>query len=495
MKLGQFLALGPVLLGLALAPRSALAIALDDPINFQLINTWSGATFGVPGRLGAMMFSADGQTLYVVGNSEAASSAVYALPVTRDPATQRVTGFGNGVLVFSGNPATPGIDAGLEIGPDGTLFYTYWRSHYLGERAATSTAVEQAFSMAATGVPSSVAGLTFSPLLFDPGSGFRLLQVSSWLGNGVYNVPLSPLGGGIYQPGTAELFVSLPQQGTGAIQYVPQGLYAGNMMYVNWNYGEVRMVVVDKSTGYPIDDTTGLPALGTSTPRDIRFAYDMGVGPWGLEFDPRTLDFFVSTWAGNPGDSIVQFSGPGFRNRPPVAYDQTVTTLRDTAVTITLTATDAERSPLTFSVVSAPSHGTLSGTTADVLYTPSAGYVGPDFFTFRASDGRDNSNTATVTLAVVDVAPLDAGGEDSALDAGSAQDATAAADAAPGRDATAAADASGAADANGGPAADASGGGNDSGGCGCATTDRPRGSMLALLFVAALIALRRRRGT
>lgn len=489
MKLGHFL-----VLGLALAPRSALAIALDDPINFQLINTWSGATFGVPGRLGAMMFSVDGQTLYLVGNSEASNSAVYALPVIRDPATQRVTGFGNGVLVFSGNPATPGIDAGLEIGPDGTLFYTYWQSHYLGERAATSTTVERAFSMAATGVPSSVAGLTFSPHLFDPGSSFRLLQVSSWLGNGVYNVPLSPLGGGIYEPGTAELFVSLPQQGTGAIQYVPQGLYAGNMMYVNWNYGEVRMVVVDKSTGYPIDDTTGLPALGTSTPRDIRFAYDMGVGPWGLEFDPRTLDFFVTTWNGNPADSIVQFSGPGFQNRPPVAYDQMVTTLRDTAVTITLTATDAERSPLTFSVVAGPSHGTLSGTTADVLYTPSAGYLGPDFFTFRASDGRDDSNTATVTLSVVDVAPIDAGvidagGEDAALDAGSAsQDASAAADAATGRDGTAATDASGA------PAADASGGGNDSGGCGCAATDRPRGSMLALLFVAALITLRRRRG-
>jgi len=38
-----------------------------------------------------------------------------------------------------------------------------------------------------------------------------------------------------------QLFVRLPQQETGAIQYVPQGLYTGNLMYVNWDFGEVRI--------------------------------------------------------------------------------------------------------------------------------------------------------------------------------------------------------------------------------------------------------------
>jgi hypothetical protein len=410
------------LLALLLAPSLALAIQLDDPVNFQLIQVWSGATFGVPGRLGAAMFSPDGQTLYIVGDSEATTSAVYAMPVLRDPSTQRVIGFGSATLVFSGNPATRGIDAGMELGPAGTLFYTYWPAHIVAERTTVTSTVEVQFNMAATTVPSSVAGLTFSPHLTDPGSSFALLQVSSWLGDGVYDVPLTPIGGGIYQPGIATLFLRLPQQGTGAIQYVPQGMFTGNLMYVNWDFGEVRMVVIDRATGLPIDDVTGIPTLGTTTPRDMRFAYDLGVGPWGLEFDPLTLDFFVMTWNGNPANSIIQFSGPGFANNPPVASDLAITTDRDMPVVITLQAIDPDMDPLTFTASTAPSNGTLTGTTADVLYTPNTGFVGTDQFTFYAHDGRSPSNTATVTITVRDTAP-DAGLDDGGGDDGGGADA------------------------------------------------------------------------
>ena len=57
---------GVCTLAVLLAPEIAGAIELDDPINFQVIQTWTGTTVGVPGRLGAMLFSQDGQTLYVV---------------------------------------------------------------------------------------------------------------------------------------------------------------------------------------------------------------------------------------------------------------------------------------------------------------------------------------------------------------------------------------------------------------------------------------------
>src|SRR5688500_16516130 len=102
--------------------NTARAIQLDDPVNFQVINTWAGSTFGVPGNLGAMMFSDDGSSVLIVGNSEATTSAVYSMPVIRDPLTMRVTGFGNATLEFLGDPSSRGIDAGLERGPDGTLF-------------------------------------------------------------------------------------------------------------------------------------------------------------------------------------------------------------------------------------------------------------------------------------------------------------------------------------------------------------------------------------
>ena len=111
-------------------------------------------------------------------------------------------------------------------------------------------------------------------------------------------------------------FVSLPQQGTGAIQYVPSGDLQGNVMYVNWDFGEVRVLRIDQETGLPIDQDSGEPTLGTENPVDERFAYDLGVGPWGLEFDGQSRDFFISTWNGNPANSILQITGVGFTGDP-----------------------------------------------------------------------------------------------------------------------------------------------------------------------------------
>lgn len=85
---------------------------------------------------------------------------------------------------------------------------------------------------------------------------------------------------------------------------------------------------------------------------------------------------------------------------PPVAHDQTVTTDEDTPVAITLTASDADGDALTFSVVDPPTHGGLSGAAPDLTYTPDADYNGSDSFTFKANDGTDDSNIATVTITV-----------------------------------------------------------------------------------------------
>ncbi len=87
-------------------------------------------------------------------------------------------------------------------------------------------------------------------------------------------------------------------------------------------------------------------------------------------------------------------------NDAPVANNKSVTTAEDTAKAITLTATDADGDPLTYSVVAGPSHGALSGTAPNLTYTPAANYHGPDSFTFKANDGAVDSNIATVTIAV-----------------------------------------------------------------------------------------------
>src|SRR5207253_7573419 len=90
-------------------------------------------------------------------------------------------------------------------------------------------------------------------------------------------------------------------------------------------------------------------------------------------------------------------------NDAPVPTAQSVTTNQDTAKAMTLTATDVDGDTLTYAVVTAPTHGTLSGVAPNLTYTPAAGYNGPDSFTFKANDGTVDSAAATVRLTVVHV--------------------------------------------------------------------------------------------
>jgi VCBS repeat-containing protein len=50
-----------------------------------------------------------------------------------------------------------------------------------------------------------------------------------------------------------------------------------------------------------------------------------------------------------------------------------------------------------------PPHGTLSGTAPNLVYTPAKNYYGPDSFTYKASDGKLDSNVATVSITVARV--------------------------------------------------------------------------------------------
>jgi len=81
----------------------------------------------------------------------------------------------------------------------------------------------------------------------------------------------------------------------------------------------------------------------------------------------------------------------------PVANAQTVAVGYNSPASITLTATGT--GTLTYSIVTQPLHGVLSGTAPAVTYTPNAGYSGADSFTFKANNGVD-SNVATVSITV-----------------------------------------------------------------------------------------------
>ncbi len=87
-------------------------------------------------------------------------------------------------------------------------------------------------------------------------------------------------------------------------------------------------------------------------------------------------------------------------NAPPTADGQLVATDEDTPLPVVLSGSDPDSDPLTFAVVSGPTHGTLSGTAPNLTYTPAENYDGPDSFTFTVSDGEFTSDPANVSIGV-----------------------------------------------------------------------------------------------
>jgi len=110
------------------------------------------------------------------------------------------------------------------------------------------------------------------------------------------------------------------------------------------------------------------------------------------------------------GAGVFQPGVPAGRdatNTAPVATDGTLTTNKNVAGSSTLTATDANSNSLTYSIVSNPSHGTVSVTntaTGAYTYTPTSNYSGADSFTFKANDATADSNTATISITVSNTA-------------------------------------------------------------------------------------------
>jgi uncharacterized delta-60 repeat protein len=96
-------------------------------------------------------------------------------------------------------------------------------------------------------------------------------------------------------------------------------------------------------------------------------------------------------------------------NDPPQITSQHVSTLEDTALAVILGAADLDGDAVTLSVISAPAHGTVSGTPPELTYTPHANYHGSDSFGFLANDGHGGIGSATVFITVTPAndAPVD----------------------------------------------------------------------------------------
>lgn len=137
------------------------------------------------------------------------------------------------------------------------------------------------------------------------------------------------------------------------------------------------------------------------------FTYTPSTGYTGSD----SFSFKVNDGTVDSAPATVSIQVAGAVNAIPVANPATITTTAGVALTGTLTGSDTDGDHLTFLIgTTTPAHGTIVlHTNGDYVYTPNAGYVGNDFFTFRVNDGTASSPAAAVIVrvqAVTNAAPI-----------------------------------------------------------------------------------------
>ncbi|GAB4133007.1 MAG: hypothetical protein Fur0046_03380 [Cyanobacteria bacterium J069] len=159
------------------------------------------------------------------------------------------------------------------------------------------------------------------------------------------------------------------------------------------------------------------PTKGTITITDTAtgaFTYTPNANANGADsFTYRVFDGTVYSNIATASVSITPI------NDAPIATNNSLSTPRNQPQTGSIVATDVDGDVLSYSIVDGPSNGTLTSfdpSTGAYTYTPNAGFVGGDSFTFRANDGTGqpnaNSNVATISITVTpsNVAPVPNGG-------------------------------------------------------------------------------------
>ncbi len=113
---------------------------------------------------------------------------------------------------------------------------------------------------------------------------------------------------------------------------------------------------------------------------------------------------------GNELAVYIQQTSSNGQNIVPTGQPQILTTPQDTDTNITLTHSDPDGpGAYTYTILTSPSNGALTGSGNTYSYSPAAGFIGNDSFTFKVNDGLDDSLSAIISINIIsttNVAPV-----------------------------------------------------------------------------------------
>jgi len=142
------------------------------------------------------------------------------------------------------------------------------------------------------------------------------------------------------------------------------------------------------------------PAFGTVAISGDHLLYTPDPAATGVSV--VQFGYTISDGRGGTATATVTVTIAPAPNRPPVAVDDAASVASGTSVTIDVLANDSDPDgdALTITAVGAPGFGSATISGNQILYTPAAGVVGTDRFTYTISDGRGGTATALVTVTI-----------------------------------------------------------------------------------------------
>ncbi|TWU03089.1 Ig-like domain-containing protein [Neorhodopirellula pilleata] len=241
------------------------------------------------------------------------------------------------------------------------------------------------------------------------------------------------------------------RQSNGQIRYTPNADYNGpdafNVTVTDGNGGSVTRTInitVTDVVAAPVANPGTLPATEDGGPVTLNLVplvdldpgdtatISLTTGPNNgsasitngvLTYTPNanfngtdTITYTATNASGS--DSAVVTINVGSVNDAPIAQDDTATVVKNGSVAINVLANDnpdptneGDTPVVTVATGNLPANGTVTINNNVITYTPNSNFIGTDSFTYTLSDGAGGSDTATVTVEVLNFETSDIDGQ------------------------------------------------------------------------------------
>lgn len=269
--------------------HSQAQLVVDDP-NYEIVNT-----FPVPAdlnsELGTMMFSADGNTVFIIDGTEELGSTVSSAAVTRN-ARGDVVSFGAFTEFFQYDY----LDTGLEYGPGtDTLFFKIYTDE-IGQCLSNGT-IE---TTTVTGYDGDYGGLAFIPPGFANAGNLVTGAYEEYYT--LWQHQVTPDGDGSFTVNGAGTlyadFTNADEYYVSDLVFITSGSLAGNAMVAIYNGSNSNSLVY-----FPIG-ADGLPVGGVDvTPTVFASGY---TGAWGVAVDPVSNNIWMVDYDETGGVAMTQ---------------------------------------------------------------------------------------------------------------------------------------------------------------------------------------------